>query len=101
MSLFDKKFQELLEKSPEHVALKQRVDALETQVAHMSKALGQVMKAYSDLAKITIDNRKSLEEVLAYLTDPLETSTGDDDVDDESKPSMSPEELAAYKRSLN
>lgn len=97
--MFDKKFKEYLERSPEHKALKERCSALESQIASMSRALSDVVRAYSDLARISIDNRKSLEEVFAYLTDPL----GDPHEDPAAEPvsEMTPEELAAYKRNLN
>lgn len=98
MSLFDKKFKQYLERSPEYKALKARNDALEAQVATMSKAMSDVMRAYSDLARISIDNRKSLEEVLAYLTEPfgeVEAAAAEPTAD------MTPEELDEYKRNLN
>ncbi len=85
----------MLEQSPEHANLKNRVTALEAQVLSLTKALSDAMRAYTDLAKITIDNQKSLEEVCAYLTDPLEGTAED------SESEMTPEELAEYKRNLN
>lgn len=101
MSIFDKKIQEMLERSPEHVALKSRVTTLEAQVVSLSKALSDAMRAYTDLARITIDNRKSLEEVYAYLTDPLGEGVEQSDATSEMTSEMTPEELAEYKRNLN
>ncbi len=99
MSIFEKKFQELLESSPENKALKTRVAALESQVSVLTKALSDAMHAYTNLAKITIDNRKSLEEVLAYMTEPL--GDMEEQAAEDPAPTMTPEELAAYKRNLN
>lgn len=99
MSIFSKKFKELLEASPEHQALKERVTKLEAEVASMGSALNQVLKSYVDMARVTMDNRRSLEEVLAYLTDPL-PELGDGQ-QQEASPEMTPEQLAAYKRNLN
>lgn len=97
MSLFDKKFKQYLESSPEYKALLKRADALEAQLATMSKAMSDVMRAYSDLARISIDNRKSLEEVFAYLTEPF----GEVEPAAEPTAEMTPEELDEYKRNLN
>lgn len=102
MSLFDKKFKQYLERSPEYKALKVKTEALEAQVATMSKAMSDIMRAYSDLARITIDNRKSLEEVFAFLTEPYGELPEATDVSATDPTSdMSDEELAEYKRNLN
>lgn len=93
--MFDKKFKEMLERSEEHQALVKRVASLESQVVSMSKALSDALKAYTELARITVDNRKSLEAIHDYLTDPL-GETGEEPASD-----MTPEELAEYKRNLN
>lgn len=98
MSIFDKKFQELLASSEEHNALKTQVTKLESQVATLTKALSDAMHAYTNLAKITIDNRKAIEEIYAYMTEPL----GDlEDQADDPTSEMSAEEQATYKRNLN
>lgn len=99
MSVFDKKFQELLAGSKENNVLKARVTALESQITVLTKALSDAMHAYTNLAKITIDNRKSLEEVHAYLTDPI--GELEDEIAEDPSSGMTPEELATYKRNLN
>lgn len=102
MSIFDKKFRDLLDHAPEHVALKERVTTLEAQVAALGNALTTVMKAYSDMARVTVDHRKSLEEIYSFLTDPLEYETSvASEGETAAKSDMTPEELAAYKRNLN
>jgi len=95
--MLDKKFQELLERSEENKQLKNRVSNLEAQIASLSKALSDAMRAYTELARITVDNRKSLEEIYSYITDPF--SEGSEQADPTSE--MTPEELAKYKRNLN
>lgn len=96
MSVWAKKFKQMLEQSEENSALKDRVTALEDQLEKMSYAFGNVMKSYVDLAKITVDNRKTLEEVLAYITN---VNADDDVFNDEIE--VSPEELAERKRMMN
>ncbi len=93
MRLFTKKFKELLAASPEYAQLQERVERLEMQVVVLAKALGDAQRACSDVAKATIENRKSLTEVMSYLTAP------EDDLDPTSD--MGPAELAEYKRNLN
>lgn len=98
MSIFDKKFRALLAGAPEHQKLQAEVVELKQQVAALGSALSTVMKAYSDMAKVVVDHRKSLEEIYSYLTDPLEYEP----VNQEGvAPEMTPEQLAKYKRSLN
>lgn len=87
----------LLNRSKAHKDVKNRVTALESQVGTLTQAVHDIMRAYSDLARVTVDNRKSLEEVFAYLTDPL----GDLPEPTEPTNDMTPEERAAYKRNLN
>jgi len=96
VSVWAKKFKQMLEQSEENSALKDRVTALEDQLEKMSYAFGNVMKSYVDLAKITVDNRKTLEEVLAYITN---VNADDDVFNDEIE--VSPEELAERKRMMN
>ena len=101
MNFWDKKFKQMLAASEENEALKARVGALETQLAQLATALGQVMKGYVDLGKITMDNRKGLEEVYAYLTaEGAHEEHGNDPLlSDEAE--MSEEELIARRRLLN
>lgn len=103
MSIFEKKFQELLQDSEEHKQLKQRVASLETQVASLQKSLLEALQAYNNVARMTIEHRKSLEEIFAFLTDPLhsEATEEHDEEHSEQNPEMTPEELEAYKRNLN
>jgi len=98
MSVWAKKFKQLLDASAENTALKQRVSSLEDQVGKMQHALGSLMKNYVDLAKMTVDHRKGLEEVFAYLT--AESLEEDDSLLSED-PESTPEELAERKRMMN
>ncbi len=97
MSVWDKKFEQLLADSKENTTLKERVSSLEDQVAKMQHALGHLMKSYVDLAKMTMDHRKGLEEVFEYLT--AEELEGEALIaeDDEA----TPEEAAERKRMMN
>lgn len=97
MSVWAKKFKQLLDASEENTALKERVSSLEDQVGKMQHALGSLMKSYVDLAKMTVDNRKGLEEVFAYLTS---EGLEDDALLSEDNEST-PEELAERKRMMN
>jgi hypothetical protein len=98
--MWAKKFKLLLEASEENTTLKARVFELEDQVGKMQHALGHVMKSYVDLARMTIDHRKGLEEVFSYLT-ANETVEEVDDSMIVDEPADSPEELAERKRMMN
>ena len=95
--MWDKKFKQLLADSKENTALKERVSSLEDQVAKMQGALGHLMKSYVDLAKMTVDHRKGLEEVFAYLT---AEELGDEAIVAEED-EATPEEAAERKRLMN
>ena len=104
MSVWAKKFKQLLDESEENAALKARVDNLEELIEKMSSAFGNVMKSYVDLAKVTINNRKGLEDVLAYLTsNEIENEIVEDNKDHgfADERAASPEELAERKRTMN
>ncbi len=97
MSMWDKKFKLLLEASEENNVLKGRVLSLEDQLEKMQTALGHLMKSYVDLAKMTMDHRKGLEEVFTYLTaEELADESLSEDISD-----ATPEELAERKRMMN
>jgi CO dehydrogenase/acetyl-CoA synthase epsilon subunit len=92
--LFTKKFEQLLNDSKEHDTMKERVLKLESQVITLAHTLGELMQAYSSLARQMSDNHKSLGEIMTYLTDP-------DRIEDDPSNDMNPNELAEYKRNLN
>ncbi len=99
MSVWDKKFRELLEASEENQALKERVAVLEDQINRIAQAVSGVQRTAIDLTKICVDNRRGLEEVFTYLTasdvedhDPMQNEDGE---------LPSPEELAERKRMMN
>ena len=106
MSILDKKFKLLLDSSEENIALKDRVTALEVKVEQMSQALGQVMKSYVELAKMTVDHRLGLEEVYTYLTSENNFKSANacdcdkDHMLSGDEPEDSPEEIAR-KRMMN
>ncbi len=100
MSVWTKKFKLLLEASEENTALKARMLELEDQVAKLQQALGNIMKSYIDLARMTVDHQKSLEEVFNYLTaNELVEEVDDTMIVDETD--GSPEDLATRKRMMN
>lgn len=102
MSLFDKKFKELLDASPDHAALKERavaleerVVSLERQVVTIGQALNDTLRSYIDLARVTADNRLTLEELMNLMS-----PEGNDLANaDDAEPSV--EELTALKKTLN
>jgi len=99
VSVWDKKFKELLEASEENQALKAQVATLEDQISRIAQAVSGVQRTAIDLTKICVDNRRGLEEVFTYLTaadiedhDPMQNEDGE---------LPSPEELADRKRMMN
>ena len=106
MSVFSKKFEALLAESPlfkamhEHSqSLEARVATLEGQVKVLASTTRSLMETVTQLVRGHTTNRKAIEELYNFVTnpDPLDEDSPLDS--DESQASQ--DEIAAYKKTLN
>jgi uncharacterized coiled-coil protein SlyX len=107
VSVFSKKFEALLAESPMFKAmversqsLEARVTVLEGQVNVLASTTRSLMETVTQLVRGHTTNRKAIEELYNFVTNPDQQE--DDDVPVESDESQaSQEEIDAYKKTLN
>jgi hypothetical protein len=119
MSLFLKKFEALLEESdkfkklsdqvseiksnvpsnsnPDTKVLQEKIEAVEKQISIIVDTTRTLMLTITELVRGHTTNRKAIEELYNFVTDP----NHENDTDGEHTESVSNEEVEAYKKTLN
>ncbi len=127
MKILSKKLEKMLTESPSHKALyehaknfddytasvakylgtlEERVKTLEGQVGVLASTTRSLMETCTQLVRGHMHNRKAIEDILGFITstDDLPMPLEQDEMlhaDRDAEPNLTPEEIAAYKKTLN
>ncbi len=106
MSVFSKKFEVLLAESPLFKAMHERSQALEARVATLEGQVNvlasttcSLMETVTQLVRGHTTNRKAIEELYNFVTNPEQAD--EESPIDSDEPQASQDEIAAYKKTLN
>lgn len=108
MSVFSKKFEALLAESlmfkamvERSQALEARVTVLEGQVNVLASTTRSLMETVTQLVRGHTTNRKAIEELYNFVTNPDQQQEDDDMPVESDESQASQEEIDAYKKTLN
>lgn len=108
MSVFSKKFEALLAESPMFRAMNERSQALEARVATLEGQVNvlasttrSLMETVTQLVRGHMTNRKAIEELYNFVTNPEPNELEAESTIDPDEPQVSQEEIEAYKKTLN